>query len=176
MKAHENLHQAVLAMLNLTNGEESTEVITTAATGILIAFAEVVRGPAPEIAGVELVADNTQAQVLAELQQQTALLKRIVSFQESVMAAGESVQPVVVNQVSALNDRGLNGFSRDEEWRIQIVGNHYFFSRYIGGKAVETYGSVRQDQAAVCAVAVIEGYEPPRSLRRSDTRVGQKHE
>ncbi len=77
-------------------------LIGTAATGILIAFAEVVRGPAPEVVTLDpfdFEPDNTQAQVLAELQKQTALLTRIVSFQESVMAAGDDVPANVAGQL-----------------------------------------------------------------------------
>ncbi|MGI4936318.1 MAG: hypothetical protein ACRYF5_06170 [Janthinobacterium lividum] len=57
---------------------------------------------------------------------------------------------------------------RNEEWRIQITGDTYRFKRYINGKLDESYRSVDQAEATVWAAAVIQGYEPPRSLNQSD--------
>lgn len=61
MNAQEKLYQAVLAS-NPDDTEGARQV-----ADILLAFAEVLRGPAPEVQGVELVADDTPALILAEL-------------------------------------------------------------------------------------------------------------
>ncbi len=52
-----------------------------------------------------------------------------------------------------------------DEWRITIEDDRYTFERYASGTVIEVYRSVSQQEAAVCAIAVIQGYEPPRSLR-----------
>ncbi len=52
-----------------------------------------------------------------------------------------------------------------DEWRITIEDDRYTFARYASGTVIEVYRSVSQQEAAVWAVAVIQGYEPPRSLR-----------
>ncbi len=52
-----------------------------------------------------------------------------------------------------------------DEWRITIEDNRYTFARYASGTVIEVYRSVAQNEAAVWAVAVIQGYEPPRSLQ-----------
>ncbi len=59
------------------------------------------------------------------------------------------------NQHDALSD----------EWRISINDDRYTFARYANGRVVEIYRSVGQAEAAVWAVAITQGYEPPRDLR-----------
>ena len=68
MDAKQLLYQALLAAVQKDAAGVSTpEQDAMAMTDILCAFADVVRGPAPEVLGVELVADDTQALILAEL-------------------------------------------------------------------------------------------------------------
>lgn len=68
MDAKKSLHAALLSAFQLDEGvTPATAKHAIAMTDILCAFAEVLRGPAPEVHGVELVADDTQALILAEL-------------------------------------------------------------------------------------------------------------
>jgi hypothetical protein len=63
----ENLRTAILAALRIEKIDGDDDAAAVALTNILVAFAAVIRGPAPEVQGVELVADDTPAQFLAEL-------------------------------------------------------------------------------------------------------------
>lgn len=72
MPAKEALRQSLLAAVQLISPgapEAATEQGVQVLTDVLAAFADLVRGPAPEVHGIELVADDTQAKILALLQQ-----------------------------------------------------------------------------------------------------------
>jgi hypothetical protein len=78
MSNHQNLTAALLAVFNLDTDNADPAVVAGAAATVLLAFADAVRGSAPvvaEVTGVELVADETPALILAELRKQTTLLE-----------------------------------------------------------------------------------------------------
>lgn len=82
MHSKEALRQSLLAAVQLISPgapEAATEQGVQVMTDILSAFAGLVRGPAPEVQGVELVADDTQALILAELQRITQHLEKVSS-------------------------------------------------------------------------------------------------
>lgn len=56
----------------------------------------------------------------------------------------------------------------NERWIIEINGDRYLFRREINGKPNETYAPVGQHLAAIYAIAIINGYEPPRQLKIKD--------
>lgn len=60
-----------------------------------------------------------------------------------------------------------------EEWKIQIRGGRYTFVRMINGVSVESYSPVKADTAALWAVSIIHGFQPPRGLVRLDTPTDQ---
>lgn len=55
-----------------------------------------------------------------------------------------------------------------EQWIIEINGDRYLFRREINGKPNETYAPVGQHLAAMYAIAIINGYEPPKQLKIKD--------
>lgn len=79
MSNHATLTAALLAAFNLDADNADPQVVASAAAGVLVAFAQIVRGgPAPvvaELAAVESAADDTPALILAELRKQTTLLE-----------------------------------------------------------------------------------------------------
>lgn len=60
-----------------------------------------------------------------------------------------------------------------EEWKVQICDGRYTFVRIIDGAPVESYAPVHAETAAVWAVSIIHGFQPPRGLSRLDTPTGQ---
>lgn len=78
MSNHQNLTAALLAVFNLDTDKAEPAVVAGAAATVLLAFADAVRGPTAvvgQVVGVELVADDTPALILAELRKQTTLLE-----------------------------------------------------------------------------------------------------
>ncbi len=68
MQAKDNLRQTLIAVFNVKDsGGDAAEVLATAITEALCAFAEVIRGPAPEIVGVELTTNDSLANTMREL-------------------------------------------------------------------------------------------------------------
>lgn len=61
---------------------------------------------------------------------------------------------------------------RREVWAIEIDGDAFWFKRLIDGAVNESYRAVGISEASVWAVAVIQGFEPPRVLRESDRPAG----
>ena len=59
-----------------------------------------------------------------------------------------------------------------EHWTIELSGKKVHFTRYINNKVNEAYAPVSKRKAAVCAAAIIQGFEPPRLLRDSDIPAG----
>ena len=59
-----------------------------------------------------------------------------------------------------------------DTWLIQVFPTGVHFSRLHEGRTVESYARVGLDKAAIYAAAVIQGFEPPRDLRRLDKPVG----
>lgn len=90
----------------------------------------------------------------------------------------ERITPTILNQpnVQSLRATSMPLHCSDtsqhdapsDEWRITISGDVYLFSRCVNGYAIETYRPVGRGEAAVWAVAIIQGYEPPRHLQQSD--------
>ena len=57
-----------------------------------------------------------------------------------------------------------------DRWVITVVNERYFINRQMEGfPPTESYAPVDRDRAAVFVAAVIQGFEPPRVLRRLDT-------
>lgn len=59
------------------------------------------------------------------------------------------------------------------EWRLEMHETGVRFTRYDDGALSEAYGTVPPAKAAVYAVAITQGFEPPRGLVRQETRAGQ---
>ena len=58
----------------------------------------------------------------------------------------------------------------DEQWLVSLMDDgKVAVSRYCSGLLNEAYAYMPPDQAAVALVAIINGFEPPRSLTRRDT-------
>lgn len=55
-----------------------------------------------------------------------------------------------------------------ERWTIDIDSNRFLFRREINGIINESYPPVEPDVAALYAIAIIHGFEPPRHLREKD--------
>jgi hypothetical protein len=75
MSNHETLRAALLTAFRADVDDTPDEVVADALTSVLVAFANLVRDPVPEVAAAELVADDTPYLILAELQKQTTLLE-----------------------------------------------------------------------------------------------------
>lgn len=59
-----------------------------------------------------------------------------------------------------------------EIWKIEITGSQYVFSKEVNGRSDESYAPVGKEKAAVFAVSIIQGFQPPRDLRNYDTQAG----
>lgn len=59
-------------------------------------------------------------------------------------------------------------------WVIEIDGRGVRLTRYVHGSSVpnESYRIVEKEEGAVYIAAVINGYQPPRSLLRQDRPTG----
>ncbi|TFW15934.1 hypothetical protein [Duganella callida] len=80
MSNHQALSAALLAAFQLDADSRDPAAIADTAATLLIELATILRGPpvtVANIAGVELVGDETQALMLAELRKQTTLLEVI---------------------------------------------------------------------------------------------------
>lgn len=86
MMEHVGLRASLIDLINVTDAKNpSTGDVAFALTNVLCNFAEVLRGPAPEVVtGYAPVADDTQALILAEL-------KKLNAHIESLRAAGNSL-------------------------------------------------------------------------------------
>ncbi len=51
-----------------------------------------------------------------------------------------------------------------EKWVINVDNGSFLFSREVNGCIKETYAPVNREKATVFAVAIIQGFEPPRLL------------
>lgn len=88
--SHAKLFQTILASIRFEKtGNQDEEAAARVQTDILVALADVLREPAPEVAGVELVADGTQEKILAEL---VALNK---FFSEEKVVRALSISPAL---------------------------------------------------------------------------------
>jgi hypothetical protein len=67
---------------------------------------------------------------------------------------------------------GISAVGEIVEWRIQINGESFFFSRYQDGSPIESYRTVDRAEAAVWSAAIIQGFQPPRHLDRSESVEG----
>lgn len=62
----------------------------------------------------------------------------------------------------------------DHQWLISLADDGSVgLRRYYRGREDEVYAPLPLDQAAVALVAIINGYQPPRSLRRLETPFDQ---
>lgn len=60
-----------------------------------------------------------------------------------------------------------------ENWLITIADDGKFiFQRFINGAIEESYSSKNKDVAAIYAVSIIQGFQPPRDLVYPDKRAG----
>lgn len=57
-------------------------------------------------------------------------------------------------------------------WTIEVTEAGVRFLRIHQGRVVETYGVVDAKKAAVYAVAIVNGYQPPRALRDQGEPIG----
>jgi hypothetical protein len=60
----------------------------------------------------------------------------------------------------------------NSQWVIEVKENGVRFTRMHEGKPVEDYGVVPMDKAAIYAVAITQGFQPPRALLACDKPVG----
>lgn len=69
-----------------------------------------------------------------------------------------------------LHSRPPSAEDRDQVdvWHVEIAGGRVSFSRWANGKCLESYGAVDKARAAVYAAAIVQGFEPPRSLLHAD--------
>ncbi len=107
---------------------------------------------------------TVQLMILAELRERR--LQGIAPARER--AAASDAVAAGLSQLTPLGDANL----RNEEWRIGIEGDKFHFCRYVGGERIEAYRLVGRDEAGVWAAAIIDGFEPPPRLRRSDKPTG----
>ncbi|MCV6612892.1 MAG: hypothetical protein OIF55_19220 [Amphritea sp.] len=52
----------------------------------------------------------------------------------------------------------------DSGWVIVEFDGRFIFQRFEGGQLIESYRSVEAGTAALYAVAITQGFEPPRAL------------
>lgn len=60
-----------------------------------------------------------------------------------------------------------------ETWLFEVRDGETTMRRCAQGQIIETYAPVPAERAAIWAVAITQGFEPPRGLRRLDTPVRQ---
>jgi hypothetical protein len=59
-----------------------------------------------------------------------------------------------------------------ETWVMRVSGDGTVnLTSFSGGKVDATYRTMEKDEAAVAMAAIIQGFEPPRTLVRPDTPV-----
>lgn len=51
---------------------------------------------------------------------------------------------------------------KQEKWVIEVDNGGFLFSREVNGRVKENYAPVGREKATVFAVAIIQGFEPPR--------------
>ncbi|MGC6028806.1 hypothetical protein [Enterobacter kobei] len=55
-----------------------------------------------------------------------------------------------------------------ERWTIDINNGRFIFCREVNGKPAGSYCPVGKDLAAIYAIAILNGFEPPRHLKEID--------
>lgn len=72
--------------------------------------------------------------------------------------------------------QGFVALGRDTEevWQIEVcrTTSKFLFFKIVDGMIVESYRPVGQAEASAWAVSVIQGFQPPRGLRRFDKPAG----
>jgi len=66
------------------------------------------------------------------------------------------------------------GRDTEEVWQIEVcrTTSKFLFFKIVDGRVVESYRPVGQAEASAWAVSVIQGFQPPRDLRRFDKPAG----
>ena len=71
--------------------------------------------------------------------------------------------------MTQLSDNSL--IKKKEKWVIEITGEKYHFTRWLGDQVHESYVSVSQEVACIHAVAIVQGFQPPHCLYYLDKLV-----
>jgi len=50
-------------------------------------------------------------------------------------------------------------------WTFEMKGDQFFFTKFVDGREVATYGPVDKAAASVLAVSIIQGFQPPALFR-----------
>lgn len=111
MSNHATLSAALLAAFNLDTDKADPAAVADAAASVLVAFAGLVRGPAPgfsDQAVVELTADETPALILAEIRGLRAdLAERAGQAGADVLAKVESIASATAAARRELSRQGI---------------------------------------------------------------------
>ncbi len=59
-----------------------------------------------------------------------------------------------------------------ETWTIEITEKGIFFTKNCNNQPCESYPLVNKEKAAIYAISIINGFQPPRNLSRSCTQTG----
>lgn len=49
-------------------------------------------------------------------------------------------------------------------WTFEMKGDQFFFTKFVDGREVITYGPMDKATASVFAVSIIQGFQPPALL------------
>lgn len=69
------------------------------------------------------------------------------------------------------DDGEIIEYKNQDTFIITIDGNIFGLKRFVKGKLNESYAPVSKEKAAIYLAAIIQGYEPPRSLVHRDRPV-----
>ena len=92
MTNRDRLHSALTAAFNLERNGADDAAAAGALTDVLVAFAEVVRGPAPvvgELASIEEKPNEELLLILAEMRKQTELLEVLAKQGDQALLNGD---------------------------------------------------------------------------------------
>jgi hypothetical protein len=118
MSSHATISAALLAAFNLDTDEADPAAVADAAASVLVAFADLVRAPAPvsyfsgdelKFATAELAADETPTLILAELRKQTTLLEVLAKQGDVSMRGAALLSTVVGAGPGGAHNSGLPG-------------------------------------------------------------------
>jgi phosphoribosylformylglycinamidine (FGAM) synthase-like enzyme len=107
----------------------------------------------------------------------TALRVEVAAVKKRPSASEEEVE-ITEDMVKCALEQSLNSLdcasdkSTLSQWFIEVKENGVRFTRMHEGRPVEDYGVVPLEKAAIYAVAITQGFQPPRALLACDKPIG----
>lgn len=91
---------------------------------------------------------------------------------ESLRPGDVLMSPAVADKLSGAGGEQDAAESRRATWVVDVLEDGVHLTRMHNGRPCESYRVVSCEVAVIWMAAVIQGYQPPRDLRRLDKPVG----